>query len=273
MKNVQVPTIKSLYIEMLYDEQVISSGTAILVAISNDTPCVLVTNRHNVTGRDQNTNKCLSKKAACPNYINIHFHVTLDKIGEEWKIVKLPLYKDDGEPWWIEHPTLKSKADIVALNFSWGDDVVKYPYFLDTDKDNKNMYLFPSDTVSVIGYPFGLSSTPEGKLPLWASGFIAQDMSLISNDDPTFIIDCRTRQGQSGSAVIAFRPSSYNTVKDGRLSLSLTPSVSWDFLGVYSGRINSESDLGLVWHRSAIRQLVEAAGDIKLKNKPLPEED
>jgi len=48
--DVQVPTIKSLFIEMLYNEQVLSSGTAILAAISNDTPCVLITNRHNVTG-------------------------------------------------------------------------------------------------------------------------------------------------------------------------------------------------------------------------------
>ncbi len=187
----------------------------------------------------------------------------MDEVGEKWKIVKLPLYKDNDEPWWIEHPTLKDKADIVALNRNWGSDVVKYPYYLDTDKDNKDMYLFPADTISVIGYPFGLSSTSQGKLPLWASGFIAQDMSLISDDNPTFIIDCRTRQGQSGSPVIAFRPSGYNSRRDGKPSVSITANVSWDFLGVYSGRINSDSDLGVVWHRSAIRQLVEAASNIK----------
>lgn len=31
---------------------------------------------------------------------------------------------------------------------------------------------------------------------------------------------------------------------------------SWRFIGIYSGRINSESDLGLVWKASAIQQLV-----------------
>jgi hypothetical protein len=30
------------------------------------------------------------------------------------------------------------------------------------------------------------------------------------------------------------------------------------FLGVYSGRINEESDLGYVWKASALRELIEA---------------
>jgi hypothetical protein len=30
------------------------------------------------------------------------------------------------------------------------------------------------------------------------------------------------------------------------------------FLGIYSGRVNAESDLGIVWKASAIKELVEA---------------
>lgn len=32
---------------------------------------------------------------------------------------------------------------------------------------------------------------------------------------------------------------------------------SWEFFGVYSGRISSESDLGRVWRRDAVREIVE----------------
>jgi hypothetical protein len=32
----------------------------------------------------------------------------------------------------------------------------------------------------------------------------------------------------------------------------------WKFLGIYSGRINAQSDLGIVWKASAIDQLVQA---------------
>jgi hypothetical protein len=31
---------------------------------------------------------------------------------------------------------------------------------------------------------------------------------------------------------------------------------AWRLLGVYSGRINEQSDLGMVWKLSAIRELV-----------------
>jgi hypothetical protein len=30
-----------------------------------------------------------------------------------------------------------------------------------------------------------------------------------------------------------------------------------DFVGVYSGRINEQSDLGLVWKAAAVREIVE----------------
>ncbi|TOL63423.1 serine protease, partial [Vibrio parahaemolyticus] len=114
-----------------------------------------------------------------------------------------------------------------------------------------------AEPVSVIGFPFGMSTS--GKLPVWATGFLAQELSLISEDDPVFLIDCRTRQGQSGSPVIAFRTSGYRTIKDNRISASLSGRVAWEFLGIYSGRVNAQSDLGRVWHVSALEELLNAA--------------
>jgi hypothetical protein len=32
-----------------------------------------------------------------------------------------------------------------------------------------------------------------------------------------------------------------------------------EFLGVYSGRINAESDLGIVWKAQVVREIIEAA--------------
>jgi hypothetical protein len=126
------------------------------------------------------------------------------------------------------------------------------------------MVVSPAEPVSVIGFPFGLSTS--GKLPVWATGFLAQELGLITKENPTFLIDCRTRQGQSGSPVIAFRTSGHRSVKDGRLSASLSGNIVWEFLGIYSGRVNSESDLGKVWHVSAIEELLEAA-DNDMKNR------
>lgn len=123
-----------------------------------------------------------------------------------------------------------------------------------------NLVIGPAENVSVIGFPFGLSS--HGKLPIWATGFMAQELSLISDENPVFLIDCRTRQGQSGSPVIAYRPSGYRYEKDGKVMSTLPANVAWEFLGIYAGRVNPQSDLGRVWHVSAIRELLnEAAAD------------
>lgn len=256
--DIAIPTAKSLFIEMYFGETLLSSGTAFLAANDKESHCALITNRHNVTGRHQDTGECLDTKyAAIPDSIVIHFHKNTEVIGNEWLKVKLPLYRDDGSPYWIEHPNLGEKADIVALNLNWGSDVSKLPYYLETDLDSINLVIGPAESVSVIGFPFGLSS--HGKLPIWATGFMAQELSLISEDNPAFLIDCRTRQGQSGSPVIAYRPQGYRYEKDGKVYSTLSGSVAWEFLGIYSGRINAQSDLGRVWHVSAIRELLNAA--------------
>lgn len=254
--NIELPSLKSLFIEMYFGEQLLSSGTATLISNTRESHCALVTNRHNVTGRHQQTGECLSPTLGVPDNIVIHFHRPDEDIGD-WIKVKLPLYREDGSPFWIEHPRLGEKADIVALNLNWGSDVLKIPYYLKLDLDRVGMVVSPAEPVSVIGFPFGMSTS--GKLPVWATGFLAQELSLISEDDPVFLIDCRTRQGQSGSPVIAFRTSGYRTIKDNRISATLSGRVAWEFLGIYSGRVNAQSDLGRVWHVSALEELLNAA--------------
>lgn len=257
MRNIVVPTAKSLFIEMNFGDTLLATGTATLVANDKTSHCALITARHNVTGRHQQTGALLSKYAGEPDNVVIYFHQTLDDLGEKWKKIKLPLYTDDERPWWIEHPSLGATADIVALNLKWGSDVVRYPYYFDEDLDKPNLVIDPSETVSVIGFPFGLSS--HEKLPVWATGFLAQDLSLLDPQRPTFLIDCRTRQGQSGSPVIAYRAGGYRHVKDGKVVSTITTGNVWEFLGIYSGRVNSESDLGRVWHVSAVKELLASA--------------
>ena len=257
MKNVVIPTAKSLFIEMNRSDTLLATGTATLVANNQNSHCTLVTARHNVTGRHHETGECLHSQAAVPDNIVIYFHESTDVLGEKWKKIKLPLYKDGGIPWWIEHPVMGAAADIVALNLSWGNDVVRYPYFMETALDRPDLVIDPSETVSVIGFPFGLSS--HEKLPVWATGFLAQELSLVTPQQPTFLIDCRTRQGQSGSPVIAYRVGSFRNIKDGKVVTTIHAGVVWEFLGIYSGRVNAESDLGRVWHVSAVKQLLEAA--------------
>lgn len=254
--QIEVPTVKSLYIESYFGDQLLSSATCFLLARTRDSHCVVLTNRHVVTGRHQETDACLDKRGGVPDAVVIYFSKEGASL-REWKPIRLPLYRPDGSRYWIEHPRLGASADVVALNVAWGNDVAKFPYYLDLDLDRVQMVLSPAEPVSVIGFPFGLSS--QARHPIWATGFLAQDLEFVSQERPTFYIDCRSRQGQSGSPVIAFRTSGARLLKNGRVGATLTPNPTWEFLGIYSGRVNSESDLGIVWHVSVLGELVDAA--------------
>jgi len=255
--RIEIPTAKSLFIEAYFDDQLLGSATCFLLTRTKETNCVVLTNRHVVTGRHQETNKPLDKKnGAVPNAVVIHFHKEGAALGE-WTQIRLPLYRQTDEPYWIEHPRLGAQADVVALNLTWGNDVAQYPYYLDLELDRPKMVLSPAEPVSVIGFPFGLAS--HARYPIWATGFLAQDLSFVSPEHPRFFIDCRSRQGQSGSPVIAFRAQGARLIKDGKPVANLTPNPTWEFLGIYSGRINEESDIGIVWHVSVLGELFDAA--------------
>lgn len=254
--NIEVPSLKSLFIEMNFKDTLLSSATATLVANDSKSHCTLITARHNVTGRHQDTGKCLHKQAAVPDSVTVYFH-SGEKPGSTWVPITLPLHRDDGTPYWIEHPALGPSADIVALNLTWANDVTKYPYYFETDLDRVDLAIGPAETVSVIGFPFGILHS--GRFPVWATGFLAQELAFVTDENPKFLVDCRTRPGQSGSPVIAFRPSGHRRERDGKVTTTVSANKAWEFLGVYSGRVHPKSDLGMVWHACAVRDVLTAA--------------
>ena len=256
----EILSTKSIYIEMYFEEILLANGTGFLVARDKEKRCVFFTNKHNVTGKNPLTGKHISSTLAEPTHITIYFHKNLDNALGEWLPIKLPLYRNDGSKYWYEHPTLGSDVDVVALNLEWGSDVRNLPYYLDLDLDDAPLDISPSGTVSVIGFPFGL--TTYGKFPIWSTGFLAQELSLINKDNPLFLIDCRTRQGQSGSPVVAFRKGTYRTIdfENGKISQTVGGnSCVWKFLGIYFGRVNNESDLVSVLHVSIFSELYDLA--------------
>ncbi|HWD28288.1 MAG TPA: hypothetical protein VG387_14050 [Rhizomicrobium sp.] len=253
--ELEIPTFKSLFIEIFRGDLKLGTATGFLAANDRLSHCAFITNRHVVTGRHHDSGQPLHSQGALPDAVVIHFHKN-QSIGE-WVPIRLPLYKEDGAAWWIEHPRLGAKADIVALNIRWGNDVSRVPYYMKNDLDRVSIFVGPAETVSVIGFPFGLSSAE--RFPIWATGFVAQELGLMTPQNPSFLIDCRARAGQSGSAVIAYRPAGYRKREGNRIVSTLSGNIVWEFLGAYSGRINSESDLGRVWHVTAIEELLDAA--------------
>ncbi|HEX7892030.1 MAG TPA: trypsin-like peptidase domain-containing protein [Ramlibacter sp.] len=247
MPNIAKPSIQSLLIQMQVNGHALSTGTAFVVDTAKGPH--LITNRHNVTGRNQDTGAPLSPTGGLPTEVVV-LHNAKGQLGT-WVPRVEPLYVGDA-PRWREHPTLGAKADFVALPLSGLEGIDLYPHT--PENPGPAIFVGPADPVSVIGFPFGI--TAGGVFGVWATGFLASEPAVDFNDRPIQLIDCRSRQGQSGSPVIAYRSGGMVAMADGGSAAFAGPV--WKFIGIYSGRINMESDLGIVWKAAAINELIHA---------------
>jgi hypothetical protein len=248
MATIARPSVQSLLLQMRFNGQPLSTGTGFALLAPRLGP-VLVTNRHNVTGRDQETGELLSKTGGVPNEVVI-VHNRKGQLGQ-W-VERLESLFDGASPRWNEHPVLGPRADFVALPLRSLDDVDLHPY--DLEDSGPDLLIGPADTVSVVGFPFGISAG--GAFAVWATAFLASEPDVNFAALPIQLIDCRSRQGQSGSPVIAYRAGGSVAMKDGGTAVFAGPIQK--LIGIYSGRINPESDIGIVWKRSAVAELVRA---------------
>jgi hypothetical protein len=141
----------------------------------------------------------------------------------------------------------------VALPLTQVEDVHIYPY--DLGNPGPDIQVGVADPVSVVGFPFGMAGG--GLFAIWATGFQATEPIANFGELPVQLIDCRSRQGQSGSPVISYRNGGLVAMTNGD-SVAFAGPV-WRLIGMYSGRINAESDLRMVWKVQALRELAMCA--------------
>lgn len=111
-----------------------------------------MTNWHNITGRNQQTGQPLLPSGAVPNEVVIT-HNRANLLGQ-WVARTEPLYNNNGQPLWIEHPGLGARADFVALPLTQMGDVQLYPYTLGVG--DPTILVAPAEVVSVVGFPLVL---------------------------------------------------------------------------------------------------------------------
>lgn len=247
-------SIRSLYLELHAPTGAVLSGaTGFLVHGPGDAP-YLVTNRHVVTGRHQDTARPISLTAATPETVTIYFNAR-GRVGRSWVGAEMPLYTKTRQPVWLEHSLFGSAIDVVAIPVR-GDtadldlDTVHHPYY-----DELGLTLRPAVDLQVLGFPVGAEPMKDhGAFAVWSRGTIATEPHLDWRGLPRFLIDSRTRPGQSGSPVVAYVSGPY-VQRDGNLAY---PKQPWgELVGVYSGRVHKDSDLGIVWQVEVIRDLLE----------------
>jgi hypothetical protein len=207
----------------------------------------LITNWHVLTGRNPITGE-VSGSAALPEYLEVSFPVLLG--GDlYWTAQRLDLYdRRTREALWFVHPyapPMEGGTDVIALPIDSEPPMV-YAYSLEDALDVRA--LTPGAEVSIVGYPFGV----ETEAPVWSRATVASEPRHGFKDDPMYLVDTRSRPGQSGSPVIS--PDSRLV----RCGSGQEPDQKWSLAGIYSGRVDAELDLGRLWWPVVISEVLSS---------------
>jgi len=156
-------SIKPLYLEAYLEREELLVATGFVVK-KNDL-YYLITNWHVVTSRDPMDNRPLSNAGiADPNILKVWFHGL--ELGH-WIQKEINIIDQGGNPLWLEHIRGK-EIEVVAIPVEISSDVNIYE--IDLALANFDLKLYPSEAVSIIGFPEGLTSG--GKFPIWKTGHI-----------------------------------------------------------------------------------------------------
>jgi hypothetical protein len=226
----------------------------------------LVSNLHNFSGWNHEADKALSETGALPTHVifKLRYLDTVDgtQMFSSYRVV-FPLF-ENGAPSWFIHPDLLHRVDVAALPL--GDisqrttdgNVLALGTIAINDGDYVDFEFGAGDDAYVIGFPKGLDG---GKgLPIWKRASVATEPSLDLDDLPVFLVDTATRQGMSGSPVLAKRRGV--TMPRGRTDLGdAVIGEATIFAGVYSGRLGDDElgvQLGKVWKSSVVEQIISS---------------
>ncbi|MGH4019064.1 MAG: trypsin-like peptidase domain-containing protein [Pseudonocardiaceae bacterium] len=258
---IAAPTVKSLRLRLYARDLTLATATGFVA--NHGGKSFLLTNHHVVTGQNTITGEFLGKHAVHPEHVEIA-HNAAGPIGKH-ALTSESLYDDAGRGRWLEHPTHGKQVDVVALPLTRTAGVDLYLH--DPWKTDPPVALNVTSDVSVVGFPFGRSSS---NLALWTRGTVASEINLDHDGLPLYLIDARTRTGQSGSPVVFFARFGLVPLEDGA---NIVNSGALElFLGVYSGRISEDSDLGMVWKPKAVIDLLATGHRTEVRNGNLTDE-
>ncbi|MEY5048147.1 MAG: hypothetical protein RLZZ175_1506 [Bacteroidota bacterium] len=246
-------TTQQLAIGFTETDLIFSTATGFIYLFLNE--YYLITNWHNVTGRNPLTGKPLTEtNAGIPNIFLTYLR--LENGGGQSKLEKILLYEDDEMtlPKWLVHPQYQENVDVVAIKLNISDNFIYSA--INTVKFDTSFPPEIGDDCFVIGYPF--DDFRYLGLPIWKKASIATEPTINEDQLPKIFIDTATRPGLSGSPVIYQRHGVHYDEKVGFNNDSIIGTIR-GFLGVYSGRIGKEeihAQLGIVWKKEVIDEII-----------------
>jgi hypothetical protein len=247
MPTIDQYSVSTVPVQMLFGATELSLGTAFIWKDSGQH--FLITNWHNVTGKDPRTGKHLSPTLAEPDRLRVWWN-SKGVLGSKFA-AEVSIRDDAGAPLWWVHPVHKERVDVICLPVEAPASADMHP--INEMPSAPRMQARVGQEVFILGYPFGIGP---GGLPIWKRGSLASEPDVIETTDPHILVDTATRPGMSGSPIIRRSWGSYlddrgNTVMGGE---------GTRFIGVYSGRLSTaganDAQLGLAWPAILVKQII-----------------
>jgi hypothetical protein len=275
------------HLTMRRGSTVLAIGSGVIY--EKDSNHYLVTAWHNVTGRHNENYQLLDKKyLAVPDNILVGLSRNSSFGGFRMQFV-LPVEDLHDTTYYYIHPLGWPRVDVVAIPLDMNHPYV-HEYYAGTenhshrmtlrqpvfgqpdltvtsvqdcepaDKDLINSWLNllqPTDELFIPGYPQGITDWTGN--PIWKRATVASSVSPGWNNQQKFLIDCASKSGMSGAPV--FHYSKHGILKAGGVTQHLGKPAAI-LTGIYIGRIGDTSELeaqiGVVWHRSVIDEIIDA---------------
>ena len=227
---------------------------------------VLVTARHVLSGEDMTTGHYTTK----PEYLTVRLPPAPDGDPPPLLVELYDDYPTETGRLWVEHPRgrevdvaavplpvpLPADATVVVLDHA-PPPLTASAFWLPENgpapEPSSAVALRVTDRLFVVGWPYG--DTGSWPHAVWSTGYISTEPDIDWNGLPAFLLDCRSRQGQSGAPVLLhLRPTDTVMLADGD-TLHHGATVT-RLVGVYSGRVDASSDLGRVFTTAAVRDVL-----------------
>jgi Trypsin-like peptidase domain len=250
---------------MYFQDQTLSEGTCFFWAHNNR--YVLVTNWHNLSGRNHQTLEVMSKKTgALPDRVRFPLFRTIGAADEHGlhqvssENVEVPLWDSAHNiPTWKEHFFYGRAVDVAVLDVTEAVNGLEIAAVNQLESDALlDPYL--SQDVFVVGYPFGLIHG--APVPTWKRGTIAVDPTFDVHGLPKMLVDTATREAMSGSVVVARHTLVNQRYPKRSGGMQIVPPAFAQLdtvIGIYSGRHYPDyekAQLGIVWKRRIIEYAV-----------------
>jgi hypothetical protein len=236
------------------EKKVIAPATAFLIQTAGRQ--FLVTNFHVLAGRHPYTDF----GELTPEFLRVKYRIEIP--GSELpklQVVEHALFDEDRNPLWVSLPVEKRRLPVEGNGIKLAVDVGILEVFDIPQKTGHlsftrphEFHIEPLERIAIIGYPLNLSGTED--LPIWLSGTVASDLANRPYRKCMFV-DARSRPGSSGSLVVLKTAGASQYYPGGIMDRKGNHSYP---IGIYSGRVTKESEIGLVWHWNSIEQLLES---------------